>query len=84
MTPKNATVPPTVARTARERRGPAAMILRVATALVAAMALSVATASGAWAAYVVTFLQVGPDVVATGGGSLDLAGLLKQRDPTPA
>jgi hypothetical protein len=63
------------------------MILRAAMivpAFGAALALSVAIVSGARAAYVVTFLQVGPDVVATGGGSLDLAGLLKQRDPTPA
>jgi hypothetical protein len=58
-----------------------ATILRIATAVGAALALSVAASSGARAAYVVTFLQVGPDVVATGGGSLDLAGLVKQRDP---
>jgi hypothetical protein len=52
----------------------------IATALGAAMAHSLATVSGARAAYIVTLLQVGPDVVATGGGSLDLAGLLKQPD----
>jgi hypothetical protein len=52
----------------------------IATALGAALVLSVAAVSGVRAAYVVTFLEVGPDVVATGGGSLDLAGLLKQRD----
>jgi hypothetical protein len=57
------------------------MILRIATAVGAALALSVAAVSGARAAYVVTFLQVGQDVVAIGGGSLDLAGLVKQRDP---
>jgi hypothetical protein len=60
------------------------MILRavmIVTALGAALALSVAIVSGAQAAYVVTFLQVGPDVVATGDGSLDLAGLVKQPDP---
>jgi hypothetical protein len=50
------------------------MILRIATAVGAALALSVAAVSGARAAYVVTFLEVGGDVVATGGGSLDLAG----------
>src|SRR5262249_52971319 len=56
-------------RSAHERRGTTLrpMILRIATAVGAALALCVATMSGACAAYVVTFLQVGPDVVATGG-----------------
>jgi hypothetical protein len=72
MPTKNTTVP----GSAHERRasGPRAVMLPVAIAVGAALALSVAAVSGARAAYVVTFLEVGADVVATGGGSLDLAG----------
>jgi hypothetical protein len=52
--------------------------LRTTTAVGAALALSVAAVSGARAAYVVTFREVGADVIATGGGSLNLAGLTLQ------
>jgi hypothetical protein len=45
------------------------------SALALALALNAASASVSWAAYVVTFKEVGPNVVAVGSGSIDLSGL---------
>lgn len=47
----------------------------LAAALLAAFAASITAAPAARAAYTVTFSQVGPDVVADGGGTIDVNGL---------